>query len=327
MTINTETLIQVDHLSRYYGDTCAVNDVSFHVDRGEVVGLLGPNGAGKTSAMQIISGNLAPSTGQVRINGIDILDSPKKAKAELGYLPEQPPLYKELSVNEYLSYCARLNRVKKTDIADAVHRARRRCGLDEAGDRLIGNLSKGFQQRVGIAQAIIHNPAVIILDEPTVGLDPIQIREIRELIHDLGKEHGVILSTHILPEVQAVCDRFLIINKGRIAMAETIDDLDVQLQARSLILATRRPIVIDELLTLDGVEGVDALDAGRYRIHFSPGKAAIDTGSPTTVADTVAIMAANNHWGLYELIPEQLTLEQIFIDITCKETGGNGAGS
>src|SRR3972149_378813 len=206
-----ESLARVENLYRYYGDICAVHDVSFEIKRGEVLGFLGPNGAGKSTTMQIISGNLAPSAGLVQINGIDMLDQPKLAKAQLGYLPEQPPLYRELTVDEYLGYCGQINRVPGGKRRAAVDTARQRCGLTEVGRRLIGNLSKGFQQRVGIAQAIIHSPALVILDEPTVGLDPIQIREIRALIRELAGEHSVILSTHILPEGQAICARVQII--------------------------------------------------------------------------------------------------------------------
>ena len=194
----TETLIQVENLSRYYQNHRAINQLSFTLKAGEVLGFLGPNGAGKSTTMQVISGNLAPCEGQVKIAGHDIIDSPREAKGQLGYLPEHPPLYRDASVDEYLKYCAQLRRVKRAGIAQALLQAKQNCGLNEVGNRLIGNLSKGYQQRVGIAQAIIHNPPVVILDEPTVGLDPIQIREIRSLIKNLGKERSVILSTHIL---------------------------------------------------------------------------------------------------------------------------------
>jgi ABC-2 type transport system ATP-binding protein len=260
--------------------------------------------------MQIISGNLAPSAGQVLINGIDILDRPRDAKAQLGYLPEQPPVYKELTVDEYLNYAARLNRIARADIPAAVRRAKERCGLTEVGRRLIGNLSKGYQQRSGIAQAIIHTPAVIVLDEPTVGLDPIQIREIRDLIRELGQDHGVILSTHILPEVQATCSRVLIINRGEIALADDLAGLSQRMRASSLILATRQAVNSDTLMSVAGVTGVEALAVNRLRIHFDP------DNSP---AEAVANMAVQQNWGLLELAPEYVSLEQIFVDITCKE--------
>lgn len=211
--------VSASELSRSYGSREAVHNISFELRQGEVLGLLGPNGAGKTTTLQMLAGCLAPSTGSIEICGIDLLERPLEAKALLGYLPETPPLYRELTVDEYLHLAARLRRVPKAAIADAVEKTKQRCALTEVGKRLIGNLSKGFQQRVGIAQAIVHSPRVVILDEPTVGLDPIQIREIRSLIRELGSDHSVILSTHILPEVESVCDRIQIMHQGRLAFS------------------------------------------------------------------------------------------------------------
>ena len=229
-------LIQANQLTRYYGTYCAVREVSFSLVRGEILGFLGPNGAGKTTTMQMICGNLAPTAGEIKINGVDILDEPKKAKRSLGYLPELPPVYRDLTVDEYLGYCGRLHGLQGSAQHKAVDVAKGRTGLGDVGQRLIGNLSKGFQQRVGIAQAIVHMPLVIILDEPTVGLDPIQIHEIRELIRELGQEHGVILSTHILSEVQAVCNHVQIINRGQLVLNTSIEGLEKQMRASSLIL-------------------------------------------------------------------------------------------
>lgn len=226
MINHQDRLISAVGLSRYYSEHCAVNNVEVVLDKGEVLGLLGPNGAGKSTTMQMLTGNLAPSTGEIKINGIDLLDEPRQAKQQLGYLPEQPPVYRDLTVSEYLNYCARLRNVPAAQCRKAVDYASERCGLQVVGKRLIGNLSKGFRQRVGIAQAILHNPAVVILDEPTVGLDPIQIREIRSLIRELGKDHGIILSTHILPEVQAVCDRVQILNRGKTVFNGTLDGVE-----------------------------------------------------------------------------------------------------
>ncbi|MCK5917639.1 MAG: ABC transporter ATP-binding protein [Cocleimonas sp.] len=218
-------LIQADHLHRYYSKHHAINDISVTLYQGEVLGLLGQNGAGKSTTMQLLTGNLAPNDGTVSINSISLQDQPIKAKRQLGYLPETPPLYRDMRVLEYLRYCARLHDISKSDLDHAVNNVLQRCGLEEMRQRLIGNLSKGYQQRVGIAQAIIHEPAVIILDEPTVGLDPIQIQEIRGLIKTLAQDHSVILSTHILQEVEAICDRVHIIKKGKTVFIDTLDAL------------------------------------------------------------------------------------------------------
>lgn len=226
MINHQDRLINAIGLSRYYSEHCAVNNVDVVLHKGEVLGLLGPNGAGKSTTMQMLTGNLSPSAGEIQINGIDLLDEPRNAKQQLGYLPEQPPVYRDLTVSEYLHYCARLRNVPSAQRKGAVATASERCGLQDVSKRLIGNLSKGFRQRVGIAQAILHNPAVVILDEPTVGLDPIQIREIRRLIRELGKEHGIILSTHILPEVQAVCDRVQILNRGKTVFNDTLEGVE-----------------------------------------------------------------------------------------------------
>jgi ABC-2 type transport system ATP-binding protein len=311
-------LIQLEHVYRYYGHTCALNDVSIGVGKGEVLGLLGPNGAGKSTTMQIISGNLAPSAGQVWINGIDLLDQPTAAKAGLGYLPDQPPLYRELSVDEYLQFCARLNRIPSAQQRTAIATAKERCGLTEVGRRLIVNLSKGYQQRVGIAQAIIHAPAVVILDEPTVGLDPLQMREIRALIRELRSEHSIILSTHILPEVQAVCDRVQIISAGKLVLNDSIEGLQLRMRASSLMVGLRRSPAIGELQQLPGVEAVEAVGDDAWRLHYRP---------EHNPAEQLAVEAARRDWGLYELIPERMSLEQVFVDITRSDPTEHGEGA
>ncbi len=303
-------LVSVHHLSRTYGHLLAVQDVSFALQKGEVLGFLGPNGAGKSTTMQIITGNLAPSEGRITINGIDLLEQPKAAKAEIGFLPEQPPLYRELTVDEYLRFCARLNRIRRDKVDAAVRRAKERCGLEAVGRRLIANLSKGYQQRVGIAQAIIHTPAVVVLDEPTVGLDPIQIREIRDLIRDLGTEHGVILSTHILPEVQMTCSRVQIINQGRLVFSDSIENLNRRMDTTTLVVAFDHPPAADELAAIEGIERVEALADGRFRVHHAAGE---------NPAPRVAETAVTRGWGLRELTPEHKSLEQIFIEITSTE--------
>jgi ABC-2 type transport system ATP-binding protein len=315
--MDNDSLIKVEHLSRRYGDSLAVNQLSFEVKRGEVLGFLGPNGAGKSTTMLMLTGTLAPSSGAITINGIDMLENPKEAKRALGFLPEQPPLYRELTVDEYLHYCARLNRIDKGKISAAVDNAKQRCGLTQVSRRLINNLSKGYQQRVGIAQAIIHSPDVVILDEPTVGLDPIQIREIRQLIRDIGTEHSVILSTHILPEVQATCDRVQIINKGQLVLSDTIEGLTHRMQSSSLLLALRQPPAIEELSAIEGISAVERLEDGRLRLSHAP---------QLNPAEAIVERAVAAGWGLYELTPERLSLEDVFVNITTTDTAGETTG-
>ena len=305
-------LVRVENLYRYYDRRCAVQDLSFELGKGEILGLLGPNGAGKTSTLQMLSGNLAPSAGQIFIDGVDLLDEPLKAKSALGYLPELPPLYPELTVDEYLAYCAELHRVPKKRQRAACTSVKERCGLKDTGGRLIGNLSKGYQQRVGIAQAIVHSPKVVILDEPTVGLDPIQIREIRALIGELGREHGVILSTHILPEVQAVCSRVQIIHKGRLVFSDTLADLSARMQVTSLLLECREPPTVKELKAVAGVEAVEKLGPGRFRLRYAAGSDPVEE---------VAALAVRGRWGLRALTPEYKSLEQVFVELTASDEG------
>jgi gliding motility-associated transport system ATP-binding protein len=226
--------LSAQHLSRAYSGTFVVHDVTLQLRRGEILGLLGPNGAGKSTTMHMLTGNLAPSSGRIEICGIDLLDDPKSAKAHLGYLPEIPPLYMDMTVDEFLGFVARLHRIDKRIIAHAVECCKERCSLTERGKQLIGTLSKGLQQRVGIAQAVIHEPDVIVLDEPTAGLDPNQIREMRQLIRTLGQSCSIILSTHILSEVESLCDRVLIMNKGHIVLDQTL----IQLQQKGTNLET-----------------------------------------------------------------------------------------
>jgi ABC-2 type transport system ATP-binding protein len=313
-----DTLIEARGLYRYYGGLCAVRAVGLELRRGEVLGFLGPNGAGKTTTMQMLCGTLAPSAGEIRVNGLDLLAEPKKAKAQLGYLPEHPPLYRELTVDEFLLYCARIHRVPRAGLAAALARTKRRTGIESVGGRLIGNLSKGYQQRVGIAQAILHSPAVVVLDEPTVGLDPIQIREIRDLIGELRAEHGVILSTHILPEVQAVCDRVLIIHEGRVVLDDTLAHLTREHRLSGLRIALRRPPALAVLNAIPGVGAVERLGEERYRIRPVPDQ---------DPSEGLVEQAALRRWGLYELVPETRSLEETFMQITCGEGPAGGEAS
>lgn len=304
--MDSTTLIKVENLSRYYQKYCAIKQLSFSLQAGEVLGFLGPNGAGKSTTMQVITGNLAPSEGRVKINGFDIIESPRQAKQQIGYLPEHPPIYRELTVDEYLKYCAKLRGVESRSLASALAQCKSHCGLNQVGHRLIANLSKGYQQRVGIAQAIIHNPPVVILDEPTVGLDPIQIREIRNLIRTLGAERSVILSTHILSEVQATCDRVLIIREASLIYSASIEDLENHSKKHSIIVALKQPPSLNQLEAIDHVEQVEVIDSNRFRLNF-------DLDSP---AESIVKQSIEQSWGLFELIPEHASLEDLFIELT-----------
>ncbi|WP_417542148.1 ABC transporter ATP-binding protein [Methylophaga thalassica] len=303
-------LLEAKELSRFFGDTAAVNNVSFNIKQGEVLGFLGPNGAGKSTTMRMLTGNLAPDNGQIIINGIDLLDNPKQAKACIGYLPETPPLYKEHTVSEFLQFCARLNGIAKKQQKTAVDNVIERCGLADVSKRLIANLSKGFQQRVGIAQAIIHSPAVVILDEPTSGLDPIQIREIRQLIRDIANEHSVILSTHILPEVQMLCDRVQIISKGQLLFNDSLQKLTEQMQSTAIVVGFSQSIGQQSLTSLPGVIDVEKMDSHRYRVAYLPEQ------NPT---QALLKSAVENNWPLTSLIPEQHSLEDVFMKIIREE--------
>ena len=302
----SKILISAKNLHRQYGDTQAVNNLSFDLHQGDILGFLGPNGAGKSTTMQMLSGVLAPSAGQILINDVDLLDQPKQAKQHIGYLPEKPPLYSELTVNEYLHYAARLRKIEHKEIARAVIRAEQRCDLGAVSNKLISNLSKGFQQRVGIAQAILHNPAVIILDEPTVGLDPIQIREIRQLICELGQDHGVILSTHILPEVQAVCNKVQIINQGKLVFSDKLSSLNESSMQGRLLVTFKQPPTVEELNQLAAVSQVSSIEHNRFYLH---------TDNIELTTDALTTAATDRHWQLRELMPEKQTLEHIFVQL------------
>ena len=300
-------LIEVEHLSRYFGKICAVNDISFKLSKGEVLGFLGVNGAGKTTTMQMLSGCLAPSQGIIKINDYNILKDPLLAKQSLGYLPDTPPLYKDLTVKEYLHYCAQIHAIPKQRINAALDTVFSRCGLTSVTNRLISHLSKGFQQRIGIAQAIVHNPDLIILDEPTIGLDPIQIIEIRALIKKLGKNHGVILSTHILNEVQETCTHVQIIHQGKLIVKESIDTINKSINESSVIFKTTRPIDKQILLTIPGVQNLEVLSNNEFKINFNHSH---------DLTQQIAEIIIKQDWGLIEISPVKKNLETLFIAST-----------
>lgn len=309
-----EVLIDVNDVSRYYGTQCAVDNINFKLHRGEVVGFLGPNGAGKTTSMQMISGVLAASSGQITIAGEDILEQAKQAKSHLGFLPESPPLYSDLTVDEYLDYAAKLRKIAKAEIKTAIDNAKQRCGLDDVGHRLIRNLSKGYQQRVGIAQAIIHSPSVVILDEPTSGLDPNQIVEIRNLIRELGNDHSVILSTHILPEVQSVCDRVIIISKGQLVLDVSLEELSNR-KVTEFQVGFSNVIDANELTKLDFISSIVQLSEHRIQMTLK------DEASINTFVKHVV----DKNWDLIELVPMSNSLEQTFMQLTQSPTVGEAS--
>jgi len=306
---DAEITVSAQGLSRKFGLHTVVDGVSLELKRGEILGFLGPNGAGKTTTMQMLTGNLAPSLGTISICGVDLIERPTAAKARIGYLPETPPLYRELTVREYVDLAARLHRVPKAARRLAVNDALAGCGLADVAKKLIGTLSKGYQQRVGIAQAIVHRPDVVILDEPTVGLDPNQIREIRKLIRELGRDRSVILSTHILPEVESVCDRVQILHHGATVFNDSIAALKQFQGGRMMLLGLKRPPPHAEIASVHGVARVEAAD-GLLRVAFAEG------ADPT---DELVRRAVEKSWGLYQLAPAQSSLEDVFVQLTQKE--------
>lgn len=307
--MNTVT-VEASDLTRAYGGRAVVSDVNFNLNKGEVLGFLGPNGAGKSTTMKMLTGNLAPTAGTVKICGIDMIENPKEAKALIGYLPETPPLYRELTVDEMLALAARIHGIPRAKVKRAVDVAKERTGLTEMGKRLCENLSTGYQQRVGIAQAIIHHPMVVVLDEPTRGLDPIQIRDIRALIKELGGEHSVILSTHILPEVEMVCDRVQIIHQGKLVFSGEIDALKSSRQSNKLLVGMHRPPSVATLLEMSGITEVDEVE-GMLRVRFDQ--------NAEGVAESIVRAAVAGDWGLYQIAPDVTSLEDVFLHLTHQE--------
>jgi ABC-2 type transport system ATP-binding protein len=302
-------MIEVRGLSKHYGDRMAIKDLNFTVKKGEVVGFLGPNGAGKSTTMKIITGYMAPSGGEVRVGGFDVFEHPLEVKQKIGYLPETPPVYMDMLVEDYLIFVSRLRGALKSEARRQARIAMEKTDLTGVSRRLIGNLSKGFRQRVGLAQAMVNDPEVLILDEPTVGLDPKQVHEMRDLIRKLKGKHTIILSTHILPEVQANCDRVIIINRGQIVAEDSLESLGKRLSASGqvLIRVLRQQ---DELVTsLGSVPGV--LAVRRQGVYL---EASVDHSERTI--EGIAEHVVKKGAGLIELKAVDLDLEQIFIRLT-----------
>ncbi len=306
-----EPMIEIEDLYKVYGQVQAVRGISFTVYRGEILGFLGPNGAGKSTTMKVMTGLTPPTAGRVRIAGHDVLEDPLAVRREIGYLPEHPPLYPEMTVSDYLDFAAAIRAVPRRRRRRAVESAIERCGLEEVRRRLVGNLSKGFRQRVGLAQAVIHDPRLLIFDEPTVGLDPTQVIEIRSIVRDIGRERTVILSSHVLPEVQATCHRVVIIDRGRVVAAGPIDELLEAGKGGRLVVRLRRPPAqIDDLRSLPGVGAVEGRGEGRYSFVV-PGD---DDVRERLVAELVA-----RGYGPLEVRPEANSLEEVFKEVVTTE--------
>jgi len=304
-------MIDVTNLTKYYGENPAIEELNFHVEKGEVLGFLGPNGAGKTTTMRILTGFMPPSDGTAKIAGYDVFLQSLEARRHVGYLPETVPLYPEMTVYAYLDFVAKLRAVD--DREDRVWKVMDTCWIEDHADRLIGHLSKGYRQRVGLAQALVHNPDVLILDEPTIGLDPKQIIEVRGLIKELGKEHTVILSTHILPEVSQICNRVIIINKGHVVAVDSPDRLSARAEGAERILVKLKQPVEETPTLLGNITGVTSVEP-----------ASDNTFEITCVVDTdcrpeIATVAVQHNWGLLEMRSVGASLEDVFLQLTAEE--------
>ncbi len=309
-------MIEAKNITKRYGDKEAVKDLSFRVERGEVLGLLGPNGAGKTTMMRILTCYMPASSGSASIAGFDVFEQPLEVKKRIGYLPEIPPLYKELTVEGYLKFVCGIKDVPAKSTLKQVDAACAKAGLTDVRKRLVGNLSKGFRQRVGVAQALIHEPEVLILDEPTIGLDPRQIIEMRGLIKGLGGEHTVIISSHILQEVSATCGRVVIINEGQKVAEDTPAELARHVAGDQRMLARiKGPAgkVQKKLGAIKGVNGVELMEQDEKTVVFS-----INCSGVEVIADQLVSTLKANKWSLYELKPASLSLEDVFLKLTGK---------
>jgi ABC-2 type transport system ATP-binding protein len=310
-------VIEVQHLTKRYGRVTAVDDVSFRVERGEILGFLGPNGAGKTTTMRILTGYMPATEGKAIVAGFDVFDQPIEAKRRTGYLPETPPLYPDMTVHEYLQFVAKVKGVLSADRKVRVRTAMERTRIDDMADRLCSKLSKGYRQRVGLAQALIHNPEVLILDEPTAGLDPKQIIETRQLIKQLAGDHTIILSTHILPEVSQTCQRVVIINKGHVVAVDTPDNLTARLKGSETMYLQVDANGADASGVLGRLAGVTRVVESDRRDGVIGYEVESERGHD--VRRDLARTVVTSGWGLLELRPMRMSLEEIFLSLTTEE--------
>jgi ABC-2 type transport system ATP-binding protein len=311
-------MIEVQHLTKRYGPVTAVDDVSFRVEKGQILGFLGPNGAGKTTTMRVLTGYMPATEGKAIVAGYDVFEQPIEAKKRIGYLPETPPLYPDMTVREYLLFCAalKLGPKPKAERAMRVDHAMKKTHVDDMAKRQCGKLSKGYRQRVGLAQAILHDPEVLILDEPTAGLDPKQIMETRDLIRSLAGDHTIVLSTHILPEVAQTCQRVVIINRGRVVAEDTPENLTHELKGASSIYVqvAGDDRAQDALRSLNGVTKVSVADRHQEFIGFE-----IEAEPNRDIRRDVARTVVNGGWGLLEMRPMRMSLEEIFLQLTTED--------
>ncbi|MCR4905642.1 MAG: ABC transporter ATP-binding protein [Clostridiales bacterium] len=307
-------MIEVKNLVKRYGDFEAVRGVSFTVQKGMIYGFLGPNGAGKSTTMNIITGTLAATEGEVTVNGCDIYEDPIGAKSAIGYLPEQPPLYPDMTPEEYLAFVGEARGLRGDELWGAIDRVVEKTGLGEYANRLIKNLSKGYRQRVGIAQAILTDPEIIILDEPTVGLDPRQIIEIRELIRQLGRDHTVILSSHILTEISAVCDYVIIIARGKIVASDTLENLTKQYEGKNYIDLTVRGEEASVRRAVESISGVEEISVDPKPLGLLHVRIATD--SSADIREDVFFRFADAKMPILSMEYEEVTLEKVFLELT-----------
>lgn len=310
-------VIEVSNLTKRYGEIVALDRVSFSLHKGHILGFLGPNGAGKTTTMRILTGYLAPTSGDVRVAGFDILTHPREVRRRIGYLPETPPLYDDMVVEDYLKFVGRIKDVPRSTLRQRVQDVADKCGLGTVRGRLIRNLSKGFRQRVGLAQALLNEPEVLILDEPTIGLDPNQIIEIRRLIKSLAGQHTIILSTHILPEVMMTCDKIVIISRGRVVLEESLEHITSQHRSLSRVQFRVAHPQLDNLAALTRVSGVHSVTPVQEDNNLY---LAETDGSPATLEALARELAG---WGLLEFGPVEVNLEEIYLKHTSGEIQGD----
>jgi len=311
-------VIEVRNLVKYYGDFPAVKDITFSVEKGEILGFLGPNAAGKTTTMRIITGYMPATRGTVKVAGYDVFEHPLEVKKRIGYLPENPPLYMDMRVRDYLRFVAEIKGVDRKGINAEVERVAELVSITHVLDRYAQKLSKGYRQRVGLAQALINNPPVLILDEPTIGLDPKQIIEVRELIKSLGSEHTIILSTHILPEVSMTCSRVVIINEGKLVAMDTPENLTARLQGSETVFVEVEGPIQDVLGAIEKMEEVISATV-EQRKGDEVGLFKVQARVGSDIRKKLASLVVNSNWGLLELRPEKLSLEEIFLKLTTKE--------